>query len=93
MPFAANDLFGQAQEAAFLQALQQLGWTDGRNVRIDTRRAAGNAADARPRYAAELFALAPGWGRRGFGAVAAGNQHRADRIRDRPRSSRRRLRR
>jgi len=59
MPYAANDRFGQAQEAAFLQALQQLGWTDGRNVRIDTRWAAGNAANARRRYAAELVALAP----------------------------------
>ena len=48
----------QAQDAAFLQALQQLGWTDGRNVHIDTRWAAGNAADTR-KYAAELVALAP----------------------------------
>ena len=39
--------------AAFVQGLQQLGWTDGRNVRIDTRWAAGNAADLR-KYAAEL---------------------------------------
>ena len=31
--------------AAFLQTLQQLGWTDGRNVRIDVRWTAGNAAD------------------------------------------------
>jgi putative tryptophan/tyrosine transport system substrate-binding protein len=48
----------QPQNAAFLQGLQQLGWTDGRNVRIDIRWAAGNAADAR-KYAAELVALAP----------------------------------
>ena len=48
----------QARVAAFLQGLQQLGWTDGRNVRIDTRWAAGNAADIR-KYAAELVALAP----------------------------------
>ena len=33
---AADDLDGQARYAAFLQGLQQLGWTDGRNVRIDT---------------------------------------------------------
>ena len=32
-----NDPEGQARDAAFLQGLQQLGWTDGRNVRIDTR--------------------------------------------------------
>jgi ABC-type uncharacterized transport system substrate-binding protein len=44
--------------AAFQQALQQLGWTDGRNVRIDYRWAAGNAENYR-KYAAELVALAP----------------------------------
>jgi putative tryptophan/tyrosine transport system substrate-binding protein len=44
--------------AAFLQALQQLGWTDGRNVRIDYRWPAGDADKAR-KYAAELVALAP----------------------------------
>ena len=42
---SADDPQGQADVAAFLQGLQQLGWTDGRNVRIDTRWAAGNAAD------------------------------------------------
>ena len=41
----------------FLQGLQQSGWTIGRNVRIDTRRAPTNAAICR--YAAELAALAP----------------------------------
>ena len=35
-----------------------MGWTDGRNVRIDTRWAAGNSAETR-KYAAELVALAP----------------------------------
>jgi putative tryptophan/tyrosine transport system substrate-binding protein len=44
--------------AAFLQALQQLGWTDGRNVRIDYRWPAADADKART-YAAELIALAP----------------------------------
>ena len=48
----------QAQNAAFLQGLQQLGWTDGRNVRFDLRWGAANAVDAR-KYAAELVALAP----------------------------------
>jgi hypothetical protein len=48
---AANDPVPQAFIAIFLQSLEQLGWTDGRNVRIDTRWAAGSAADAR-RYAA-----------------------------------------
>jgi putative tryptophan/tyrosine transport system substrate-binding protein len=48
----------QARYEAFLQGLQQLGWTDGRNVHIETRWAAANAGDIR-KYAAELVALAP----------------------------------
>jgi putative ABC transport system substrate-binding protein len=44
--------------AAFLQGLQQLGWSDGRNVRIDIRYAAGDANLIR-KYVAELIALAP----------------------------------
>jgi putative tryptophan/tyrosine transport system substrate-binding protein len=55
---AADDPEGQAREAAFLQGLQQLGWTDGRNLRIDIRRTLGDAERTR-RYAAELVALAP----------------------------------
>ncbi|MGA8692587.1 MAG: ABC transporter substrate-binding protein [Xanthobacteraceae bacterium] len=58
MSVAADDPEGQARIAAFLQGLQQLGWTDGRNVRIDTRWAAGSADDV-PKYAAELVALTP----------------------------------
>jgi putative ABC transport system substrate-binding protein len=58
MPGAADDPNGQARIAAFLQGLQQSSWTDGRNVRIDTRWGAGNADDIR-KYAAELVALAP----------------------------------
>jgi putative tryptophan/tyrosine transport system substrate-binding protein len=48
----------QSNVAAFLQVLQQLGWTDGRNVRIDTRWAGGRALEIR-RHAADLAALAP----------------------------------
>src|SRR5215813_4541801 len=55
---AENDPEGQARIAAFLQGLAQLGWTDGRNVRIDTRWSAGDADRIR-RQAAELIALAP----------------------------------
>jgi putative ABC transport system substrate-binding protein len=59
MPNAAtNDPNGQAFHAAFLQGLEQLGWTDGRNVHIDTRWTAGNADNIR-KYAAELVALGP----------------------------------
>ena len=55
---AADDPEGQARLAAFLQGLQQLGWTTGRNLRIDARWAGIDAADTR-KYAAELVALAP----------------------------------
>ncbi len=58
MSLAADDREGQARLAAFVQSLRELGWTDGRNVRIDVRWAAGIANDAR-KYAAELVALAP----------------------------------
>src|SRR6516165_1888323 len=58
MALAADDPAGQARFVAFVQALQDLGWTDGRNVQIDTRWAAGDAERFR-RYAAELVALAP----------------------------------
>jgi ABC-type uncharacterized transport system substrate-binding protein len=58
MNLAADDPEGQARSAAFLQALQQLGWSDGRNVRIDYRWAAGDAGHFQ-RYAEELLALAP----------------------------------
>ena len=54
----ADDAEGQARIAAFLQGLQQSGWTDGGNVRIDFRWAAGEAGRFQ-RYAEELLALAP----------------------------------
>jgi putative ABC transport system substrate-binding protein len=55
---SANDPEGQARLGAFLQALQQLGWADGRNIQILFRFTEGNADRARA-YAAELVALAP----------------------------------
>jgi putative tryptophan/tyrosine transport system substrate-binding protein len=58
MASSADDPESQARIAAFVQGLQQLGWTDGRNVRIDTRWATTNIDDIR-RHAAELAALAP----------------------------------
>jgi putative ABC transport system substrate-binding protein len=58
MASAADDSENQARMAAFLQGLAQLGWTDGRNIRIDTRWATTNADDLR-RHATELAALAP----------------------------------
>jgi putative tryptophan/tyrosine transport system substrate-binding protein len=55
---AAEDRDGQARLAAFQKALQQLGWSDGRNVRIDTRWGVNDVERSR-RYATELVALAP----------------------------------
>jgi putative ABC transport system substrate-binding protein len=58
MPYTANDPQAQNRNAAFLQGLQQLGWTIGQNVLIDYRWSEGNEDDTR-KYAAELVALAP----------------------------------
>src|SRR5215468_12101003 len=58
MNVAVDDPEAPARVGAFSQGLAELGWTIGRNVRIDYRWYAGNAAAAR-KYAAELLALAP----------------------------------
>src|SRR5215510_5253392 len=58
MSTAADDPEGQARIAAFHQGLQQLGWTIGQKIRIDTRWPAGDPELFR-RYAAELVALSP----------------------------------
>jgi putative ABC transport system substrate-binding protein len=58
MTLASDDPEGQTRVVAFVQELQQLGWTVGRNMRIDTRWAAGDAERIR-KYAAELVALSP----------------------------------
>jgi putative ABC transport system substrate-binding protein len=58
LPAVANDAEFQTWVGAFLQALGQLGWTIGRNVRIDIRWATVNHAEIR-KQAAELVALAP----------------------------------
>jgi putative ABC transport system substrate-binding protein len=58
LPATSDDAEFQARLGAFLQALALLGWTIGRNVRIETRWATANAAEIR-RHAAELAALAP----------------------------------
>jgi putative ABC transport system substrate-binding protein len=54
----AEDQDEQARLTAFLQGLQERGWSDGRNVRIDVRWSAADP-ERRRRYAAELVALAP----------------------------------
>ena len=58
MPSAADDAEFQARMTAFVQGIAQLGWLDGRNVRIDTRWGVADADRIR-KYAAELLALAP----------------------------------
>ncbi len=58
LPAAANDPQYQTRIDAFLQGLQQLGWSIGRNLRVDTRWGTANAAEIR-KYAEELVALAP----------------------------------
>jgi putative tryptophan/tyrosine transport system substrate-binding protein len=59
MPYAETDLEGQVFIAAFREGLQQLGWHEGRNIRIDTRWAAPGDAESRQRFARELVALQP----------------------------------
>ena len=57
-PLAVDDPEALGRVTAFAQGLQQFGWTDGRNVRIEYRWGAGDL-DRFRRYAAELVALAP----------------------------------
>jgi putative ABC transport system substrate-binding protein len=58
MGFAENDSRSHAHMAAFRDGLQKLGWTEGRNIRIDTRWAAFDA-ESRQRFAKELITLRP----------------------------------
>src|SRR5262252_8208545 len=55
---AATETIPQSYVAAFVQELRQLGWTEGRNLRIDVRWNAGDAALARI-YVAQLIGLTP----------------------------------
>jgi putative ABC transport system substrate-binding protein len=57
MSLAADDQEGQARFDTFVKALRELGWVDGRNVKIDVRWGAG--AHRTRQYAAELVALSP----------------------------------
>ena len=58
MGFAESDPEAQTRLAAFREGLQKLGWTERRNIRIDTRWA-GLDVDAMQRFAKELVALQP----------------------------------
>src|SRR5262245_7741787 len=96
MAGAESDSVQQPRLAAFLDGLKQLGWIDGRNVRIDIRWL-GVGADRSRTYAAELVGLAPdvilAVFQRERGGAAAGKPQRADRVRECHRSGRRRVRR
>jgi putative ABC transport system substrate-binding protein len=59
MGYAESDLEVQAHIAAFREGLQKLGWTEGRNIQIDTRWAAPDDAASMRRFAKELVALQP----------------------------------
>jgi putative ABC transport system substrate-binding protein len=58
VPFPESDPEAQARVAAFREGLQKLGWTEGRNIWIDTRWAARDA-EAMQRFAKELVGLQP----------------------------------
>src|SRR6201995_5367839 len=58
MPFASADTAGQDRVRTFLKAMQELGWVDVRNMRVELRWAGGNEAELR-KHAVELVALAP----------------------------------
>ena len=93
---AADDPMGQARVAAFVQGLEAAGWSDGRNVRIDTRWAAVETDRIR-RYVEELVALVPDVIFASTSRVVAMLQqatpHYSDRIRSRYGSRSRRVRR
>jgi putative ABC transport system substrate-binding protein len=57
MPFTERDPEGQTRVTAFREGLQKLGWTEGRNIRIDYRWASD--ATLMPQFAKELVALEP----------------------------------
>ena len=57
-PLPVDHPDAKARHAAFLESLRQLGWSEGRNVRIEARWSAGDPAIIR-KHAAELVALAP----------------------------------
>ena len=93
---AENDAEGQARIAVFRQALEQLGWNEGRNMRIDIRWGE-DKIDLEHKYAAELVALAPdvilASGTDERGGVASSQPYATDRVRGSRRSGRCRLRR
>jgi putative ABC transport system substrate-binding protein len=75
LPLAADDPESPVRIAGFLQGLSELGWTVGRNIRIDYRWGAStNDRDRIRRYAEELLALAPDVVVAGTGTIVAALQ-------------------
>ena len=83
MTIAANDPEAQARIVVFAQALQALGWTDGRNARIDVRWSTTRSDTLK--YAAELAALSSdvilAEGSEAVGAFASSDPHHSNRVR------------
>src|SRR5262245_29794423 len=59
MPLTADDPVGQARIAALREGLEKLGWTEGSNIRMDTRWATTSDVESMQRLAKELVALQP----------------------------------
>src|SRR5262245_25952177 len=59
MGYASSDPEGQAYVVALQEGLRKLGWTEGRNIRIDARWGGALDADTMQRLAKELVALQP----------------------------------
>ena len=89
--YSEGDTEGQASAAAFRQKLQELGWTEDRNIRIETRWAGSDPNKART-FAKELVGITPdvvvSSSNLVTEIVSAGNAHHTGRIRVRRRSSR-----
>ena len=94
LPAAADDVEAQTRVGAFLQGLQQSGWSLGRDVRIDTRWATTNAGDIK-RHALEMIALSPdvilAHGAATLAPLLQATQHRANSVRGCRRSGRGRI--
>src|SRR5262245_2119977 len=90
---AADDPDFRARTDTLVQALQQLGWIEGRNLQIDYRSSAGDAERSR-KFAAELVALNPdlivATGVVGVTPLLQDHPHSADRVRECRRSRGRR---
>ena len=91
MTTSLGDSETQVRTKAFLQGMQELGWTEGRNIRFDIRWDTGTVDGAR-KVAAELLTLSPdvilASGVTSLAALQTSSRH-SDRIRDSARSGRR----